>query len=174
MKKIEDYIISIPDFPKPGIVFRDVTGILDDAEGLRITLKALTRTLKGLDFDVVAGLEARGFLFGVSLAALKTKAFVPVRKKGKLPRETVGVDYALEYGTASIEIHKNSIKPGQRVVIVDDLLATGGTAEAAAKLIESLGGIVEKFLFVIELDDLGGREKLKGYNVESLTHFPGH
>lgn len=172
--KIEDYIASVPDFPKPGILFRDVTGILDDANALKMTLKALTRALKGIEFDVVAGLEARGFLFGVSIAALKSKAFVPVRKKGKLPRATVEQSYDLEYGKATIEIHQDAIKPGQRVVIVDDLLATGGTAEAAAKLVERLGGFVEKFLFVIELDDLGGRERLKGYNVESLTHFPGH
>lgn len=174
MKKIEDYIVSVPDFPKPGILFRDVTGILDDAEGLKQTLDSLNQSLEGEDFDLIAGLEARGFLFGVPMAAHYNKAFVPIRKKGKLPRETVAMSYDLEYGQATIEIHKNAIKPGQKVVIVDDLLATGGTAEAAAKLVESLGGIVEKFIFVIELFDLGGREKLKRYKVESLTRFPGH
>lgn len=174
MKKIEDYIVSVPDFPKPGILFRDVTGILDDAEALKQTLNALQDTLKGEDFDLVAGLEARGFLFGVPVAEHFNKAFVPVRKKGKLPRETVQQSYDLEYGEATIEIHKDAIRPGQKVVIIDDLLATGGTAEAAAKLVEKLGGEVVKCLFVIELFDLGGREKLKKYKVESLTRFPGH
>lgn len=174
MKKLEDYIVSVPDFPKPGILFRDVTGILDEPEALKLTLDSLNETIKNTEFDLVAGLEARGFLFGVPMAAHYNKAFVPVRKKGKLPRATVSQSYDLEYGQATIEIHKDSIKPGQKVIIVDDLLATGGTAEAAVKLVESLGGIVAKILFVIELDDLGGREKLKGYNVESLTHFPGH
>jgi len=174
MKKIEDYVVSVPDFPKPGILFRDVTGILDNPEALNLTLDTLNDALKDVDFDLVAGLEARGFLFGVPVAAHFNKAFVPVRKKGKLPRETEEITYDLEYGCASIEIHKDSIKPGQKVVIIDDLLATGGTAEAAARLVERLGGIVVKCLFVIELFDLGGREKLKGYDVASLTRFPGH
>lgn len=174
MKKIEDYIVSVPDFPKPGILFRDVTGILDNPDALKMTLRALDDSLKDVDFDLVAGLEARGFLFGVPVAANLSKAFVPVRKKGKLPRATVQMDYNLEYGKASIEIHKDAIKPGQKVVIIDDLLATGGTAVAAAELVEKLGGIVVKMLFVIELFDLGGREKLNKYQVESLTRFPGH
>ena len=148
MKKIEDYIISVPDFPKPGILFRDITGILNDADGLKLTLDALYKALENIEFDLVAGLEARGFLFGVSLAEHFHKPFVPVRKKGKLPRETVGVTY--------------------------DLLATGGTARAAAHLIEKLGGKVELLLFVIELFDLHGREALKGYNIATLTKFPGH
>lgn len=174
MKRIEDYIISVPDFPKPGILFRDVTGILGDADGLKLTLDTFYKTLEKVEFDVVAGLEARGFLFGVSVAEHFHKPFVPVRKKGKLPRETVGVEYNLEYGQASIEIHKDSIKPGQKVIIVDDLLATGGTAKAAATLIEKLGGKVELCAFVIELFDLHGREALKGYRIETLTKFPGH
>lgn len=174
MKKIEDYIVSVPDFPKPGILFRDVTGILDNPDALKMTLRALDDSLKDVDFDLVAGLEARGFLFGVPVAANLSKAFVPVRKKGKLPRATVQMDYNLEYGKASIEIHKDAIKPGQKVVIIDDLLATGGTAVAAAELVEKLGGIVVKMLFVIELFDLGGREKLNKYQVVSLTRFPGH
>ena len=174
MKQIEDYIISVPDFPKPGILFRDVTGILGDADGLKLTLDSLYKTLEKVEFDVVAGLEARGFLFGVPIAEHFQKPFVPVRKKGKLPRETVSTDYKLEYGGACIEIHKDSIKPGQRVLIVDDLLATGGTAKAAATLVEKLGGNVELFAFVIELFDLHGREALKGYRVESLTKFPEH
>ena len=174
MKSIEDYIKSIPDFPKPGIVFRDITGILEDADGLKITLDTLYSVLEKIEFDVVAGLEARGFLFGVPIAEHFHKPFVAVRKKGKLPRETVSIDYNLEYGQATVEIHKDSIKPGQKAIIVDDLLATGGTAKAAATLIERLGGKVELCAFVIELFDLKGREKLQGYRVESLVKFPGH
>lgn len=174
MKSIEDYIKSIPDFPKPGIVFRDITGVLEDADGLKITLDTLYSVLEKIEFDVVAGLEARGFLFGVPIAEHFHKPFVAVRKKGKLPRETVSIDYNLEYGQATVEIHKDSIKPGQKTIIVDDLLATGGTAKAAATLIERLGGKVELCAFVIELFDLKGREKLQGYRVESLVKFPGH
>ena len=174
MKRIEDYIITVPDFPKPGILFRDVTGILGDAEGLRLTLETLYKVLEKYEFDVVAGLEARGFLFGVPVADHFHKPFVPVRKKGKLPRETIGSDYELEYSRTSIEIHKDSIKPGQKVIIIDDLLATGGTARAAIQLIEKLGGKVECCAFVIELLDLKGREALNGNKVESLTKFPGH
>lgn len=174
MKQIEDYIISVPDFPQPGILFRDVTGILSDADGLKLTLDTLYKVLENVEFDIIAGLEARGFLFGVSVAEHFHKPFVPVRKKGKLPRETVCVEYDLEYGKACMEIHKDSIKPGARVLVVDDLLATGGTAKAAATLIEKLGGKVELFAFVIELLDLHGREALKGYRVESLTKFPEH
>ena len=174
MKSIEDYIISVPDFPQPGILFRDITGVLSDADGLQLTLEALYKALENVEFDLVAGLEARGFLFGVSIAEYFHKPFAPIRKKGKLPRETVGVSYDLEYGQASIEIHKDAVKPGQKVIIIDDLLATGGTAKAAATLVEKLGGNVAMLLFVIELFDLHGRDVLKGYNVESLTKFPGH
>ena len=174
MKQIEDYIISVPDFPKPGILFRDITGILSDADGLKLTLDAFYKMLENVEFDVVVGLEARGFLFGVSIAEHFHKPFVPVRKKGKLPRETISINYQLEYGEACVEIHKDAIKPGQRVLIVDDLLATGGTAKAAATMIEKLGAKVALCAFVIELFDLHGREKLQGYRVESLTKFPGH
>ena len=171
MKRIEDYIISVPDFPKPGILFRDVTGILNDADGLKLTLDALYKTLENVEFDVVVGLEARGFLFGVPIAEHFHKPFVPERKTGKLPRETVGVSYSLEYGQAYMEIHKDAIKPRQKVIIVDDLLATGGTAKAATHLIEKVGGTVECCVFIIELMDLKGREVLNGYRVESLTKF---
>ena len=174
MKSIEDYIISVPDFPKPGILFRDVTGILGNSKALRLTLDTLYRMLDNYEFDAIAGLEARGFLFGVSVAEHFGKPFIPVRKKGKLPRETVSVEYDLEYGSASIEIHKDALKAGDRIVIVDDLLATGGTAKAAIKLIEKLGGKIECCAFVIELFDLKGREVLDGYRVETLTKFPGH
>lgn len=171
MKRIEDYIISVSDFPKPGIVFRDITGILGDADGLKLTLDAFYKALENIEFDVVVGLEARGFLFGVPIAEHFHKPFVPERKKGKLPRETVEITYDLEYGTACMEIHKDAIKPGQRVIIVDDLLATGGTAKAAATLVEKMGGKVECFAFVIELADLKGREALEGYNIKSITQF---
>ena len=171
MKRIEDYIIAVPDFPKPGVLFRDITGILSDPDGLKLTLDAFYKTLENVNFDVVVGLEARGFLFGVPIAEHFHKPFVPERKKGKLPRETVEVTYNLEYGTACMEVHKDAIKPGQRVVIVDDLLATGGTAKAAAHLVEKMGGKVECFAFVIELADLKGREVLDGYRVETLTKF---
>ena len=172
--KIEDYIISVPDFPKPGILFRDITGILGNADALKLTMDSLYKVLEKTEFDAVAGLEARGFLFGMSVAERFHKPFVPVRKKGKLPRETVGITYDLEYGTACIEIHKDAIKPGDRVVLIDDLLATGGTARAAIQLIEKVGGKVECCAFIIELLDLKGRDVLSGYRVESLTQFPGH
>ena len=171
MKRIEDYIIAVPDFPKPGIIFQDITGILSDPDGLKHTLDTFYKTLENVEFDVVVGLEARGFLFGVPIAEHFHKPFVPERKKGKLPRETIGVSYDLEYGQAHMEIHKDAIKPGQRVVIVDDLLATGGTAKAAAHLVEKMGGKVECFAFVIELADLKGREVLDSYRVESLTKY---
>ena len=171
MKRIEDYIVSVPDFPKPGIIFRDITGILGDADALKLTLDTLYKTLENIKFDVVAGLEARGFLFGVPIAEHFHKPFVPIRKKGKLPRETVEISYDLEYGNACMEIHKDAIKPGEKVLIVDDLLATGGTAKAAAHLVEKTGGAVGCCIFIIELGDLKGREALEGYRVESITKF---
>ena len=174
MKNLEKYIYSIPDFPKPGILFRDVTGVLDSAEGFQLAIDALTVHLAPRDFDLVAGIESRGFIFGAPVAYKFGTGFVPVRKPGKLPREKIRQEYALEYSTAVLEIHADAIKPGQRVVIVDDLLATGGTAEAAAKLVERLGGEVVKMIFLIELYDLGGRKRLSKYEVESLVRFPGH
>lgn len=173
MKKLEDYVISIPDFPEPGIIFRDVTSILQDPEGLQLSIHEMMHLLEGTEFDVVVGAESRGFLFGMPLAYNKRKSFVPIRKKGKLPRKTISREYALEYGTAEIEIHKDSIFPGQRVVLVDDLLATGGTAKAAIELIEELGGKVVKVLFLMELSGLNGRDKLEGYDVESVIAYPG-
>ena len=147
MKKLEDYVVSIPDYPEPGIIFRDVTSILQDAEGLKLAIDSLQAELDGLDFDVIAGTESRGFIFGMPIAYNLHKPFVLVRKKGKLPRETVSASYDLEYGSAEIEMHKDSIKPGQKVVLIDDLIATGGTIEAAAKLVESLGGEVVRIIF---------------------------
>ena len=173
MKKIEEYVRSIPDFPEPGIIFRDVTSILQDPDGLKLSIDLIQEKLEGLDFDVIAGTESRGFIFGVPVAYNMHKAFVPVRKKGKLPCETVSREYALEYGTAAIEIHKDAIKPGQKVVVIDDLIATGGTIEAAVKLIEELGGEVVKVVFLMELAGLKGRERLKDYEVESVICYEG-
>lgn len=173
MKKIEEYVRSIPDFPERGIIFRDVTSILQDAQGLRLAIDLMQEKLKDVDFDVVAGTESRGFIFGVPIAYNMEKSFVPVRKKGKLPCETVSMEYDLEYGTAQIEIHKDAIRPGQKVVVIDDLIATGGTVEAAVKLIESLGGEVVKIVFLMELAGLEGRKKLAGYDVESVICYEG-
>ena len=173
MKKLEDYVISIPDFPEPGIIFRDVTSILQDADGLNLAIDALLKMVDGLDFDVVLGPESRGFIFGMPVAYASHKSFVPVRKKGKLPRETVSAKYELEYGTAEIEIHKDAIRPGQKVVIIDDLIATGGTIEAISGLVEQLGGKVVKICVVMELAGLCGREKLKNYTVESAIIYEG-
>ncbi len=173
MKKIEDYVMSIPNFPEEGIIFRDVTSVLQDAEGLHLAIDLIQEKLKGLEFDVVAGPESRGFIFGVPVAYNMKKAFIPIRKKGKLPRETVSVEYDLEYGSASIEIHKDAIQPGQKVVIIDDLIATGGTTEAMVKLVEMLGGTVVKIVYLMELAGLCGREKVPGYDVESVIVYPG-
>ena len=173
MKKLEEYVRSIPDFPEPGIIFRDVTSILQDADGLQLAIDSIQEKLKDVDVDVIAGTESRGFIFGVPVAYNMHKAFVPVRKKGKLPCETVSREYALEYGTAAIEIHKDAIKPGQKVVVIDDLIATGGTIEAAVKLIEELGGEVVKVVFLMELAGLKGRERLKDYDVESVICYEG-
>ena len=172
-RKLEDYVVTIPDFPEPGIMFRDITSVIQDPDGLKLAVDGLTDLVKDLDFDLVLGPESRGFIFGVPVAYLLGKGFVPVRKKGKLPRETVSQKYDLEYGQAEIEIHKDAVKPGQKVVIVDDLIATGGSAEAAVKLVEQLGGQVVKMVFVMELAGLNGREKLKGYDVDSLIIYPG-
>lgn len=166
MKKIEEYVRSIPDFPEEGIIFRDVTSILQDADGLRLSIDLMQKELEGIDFDVVVGPESRGFIFGVPIAYNLHKAFVPVRKKGKLPCETVQMEYDLEYGSAVIEMHKDSIKAGQKVVIIDDLMATGGTIEAIVKLIEMLGAEVVKIVFLMELAGLKGRDKLIDKNIE--------
>ncbi len=173
MKKVEDYIRTIPDFPEEGIMFRDVTTVLQDAEGFHLAIDEMQKLLSDTEFDVIVGAESRGFIFGAPLAYNMKKAFVPVRKKGKLPCETVEATYELEYGTATIEMHKDSIKPGQKVVIVDDLIATGGTIEAAAKLIEELGGEVVKIVFLLELAGLNGREKLAKYDVATVVTYPG-
>lgn len=173
MKKLEEYVRSIPDFPEKGIIFRDVTSVLQDADGLALAIDLMQEKLKDVDFDLVVGPESRGFIFGVPIAYNLHKPFIPIRKKGKLPCETVSIQYELEYGTAELEIHKDAIRPGHRVVIIDDLIATGGTNEAMVKLIEGLGGKVVKTVFLMELAGLKGREKLKGYDVESVIAYPG-
>ena len=173
MKKVEDYIRTIPDFPEEGIMFRDITTVLQDADGFALAIDEMQKLLADTEFDVIVGAESRGFIFGAPLAYNMKKAFVPVRKKGKLPCETVEATYELEYGTATIEMHKDSIKPGQKVVIVDDLIATGGTIEAAAKLIEELGGEVVKIVFLLELAGLDGRARLSKYQVETVVTYPG-
>ena len=173
MKKIEDYVRSIPDFPEPGIIFRDITSVLQDADGLQLAIDSMQDCLKDTDVDVIVGTESRGFIFGVPIAYNLHKPFVPVRKKGKLPCETVSRSYDLEYGSATIEMHKDAIKPGQKVVLVDDLIATGGTMEAAARLVEELGGKVVKIIFLIELAGLKGREKLAKYDVASVICYDG-
>lgn len=173
MKSVESYVRSIPDFPEPGIIFRDVTSVLQDPEGLKLSIDGIMDLLKDTEFDVVVGPESRGFIFGVPIAYNMGKAFVPVRKKGKLPCETIEMAYDLEYGQAVIEMHRDSIKPGQKVVIVDDLMATGGTVEAIVKLIEQLGGEVVKICFLMELAGLKGRDKLAGYDVASVICYEG-
>lgn len=172
-KKLEEYVTTIPDFPEPGILFRDITSVLQDPDGLHLAIDGLCEQLKDLDFDLVAGPESRGFIFGTPIADRLHKGFVLVRKKGKLPRETISEKYDLEYGQAEIEIHKDAVKPGQKVVLVDDLIATGGSARAAINLIERLGGKVVRVAFVMELAGLKGRKKLDGYDVRSLIVYPG-
>ena len=172
-ERLEDYVRTIPDFPEPGIMFRDITTVLSDADGLKLAIDEMAKKLENVDFDVIAGAESRGFIFGAALAYNLHKPFILVRKKGKLPCETVQQTYDLEYGTATIEIHKDAVQPGEKVVIVDDLIATGGTVEAAAQLIEKLGGEVVMMVFLMELAGLCGREKLKKYNVESVICYEG-
>ncbi len=173
MKKLEDYVRTIPDFPEPGIMFRDVTSVLQDADGFKLAIDSMLKLLDGVSFDVIAGAESRGFIFGAPLAYALGKPFILIRKKGKLPCETVSKTYELEYGSAEIEIHADAIRPGQKVVLVDDLIATGGTIEAAAGLIEQLGGDVVKIIFLMELAGLNGREKLKNYEVDAVITYEG-
>ncbi|MBQ0042841.1 MAG: adenine phosphoribosyltransferase [Lachnospiraceae bacterium] len=173
MKKLEDYVRSIPDFPEPGIIFRDVTSVLQDADGLALAIDTMQDMIKDIDVDVIVGAESRGFIFGAPLAYNMHKPFVLIRKKGKLPCETVEKSYALEYGTATIEMHKDSIKKGQKVLVVDDLIATGGTTKAMIELIEELGGEVAGVVVMMELCGLNGREAIKGYPLYSAIQYEG-
>ncbi|MBO6307251.1 MAG: adenine phosphoribosyltransferase [Oribacterium sp.] len=172
-EKLEDYVMTIPDFPEPGIMFRDITSLIQDPDGLHDAIDGLKNLLKDVKFDKVLGLESRGFIFGTPIAYEFKKGFVPVRKKGKLPRETVSAKYELEYGEAEIEIHKDSISKGEKVVIIDDLIATGGTLEASCKLVEELGGEVACIALVMELAGLEGRKKLEKYDVRTLITYEG-
>ena len=171
MKKLEEYVRTIPNFPEEGVMFRDVTSVLQDKDGLRMSVDRMQELLKDIEFDMIIGPESRGFIFGVPIAYNMYKPFIPVRKKGKLPRETIEQEYDLEYGTATLEIHKDAIKSGQKVVIVDDLIATGGTTVAITKLVERLGGEIIKIVALMELEDLNGRAKLEGYDVKSVIKY---
>ena len=172
--RLADFVREIPDFPKPGVLFRDVTGILESGEGFNLALSEIAEALEGVRFDLVAAPESRGFIFGAAIAARYGKAFVPIRKPGKLPRETISEDYDLEYGKATLHMHADAVIRGERAVVVDDLLATGGTAAAAARLVERLGGTVVKMIFPIELEGFQARANaLKGYDVVSLVKYRG-
>jgi adenine phosphoribosyltransferase len=171
MDNLKKLIREVPDFPKPGINFYDITTLLKQADGLRLTVDALSAQFRDEPVDVVLGIEARGFIFAPALAYHLNAGFVPVRKPSKLPAETAKISYALEYGEDTLEIHRDAVTPGQRVIIADDLLATGGTAKAAVDLVESLGGVVAGLVFVVELEFLPGRAKLAGYDVRSLIKY---
>ena len=173
MHPIDKYIRTIPDFPEEGIMFRDITTVTQDPEGLKLAVDSMTDLIKDLDFDVMAGVESRGFVFGTPVAYNLGKGFSLIRKKGKLPYETIAQEYDLEYGTATIEMHTDALKPGQKVVLIDDLIATGGTAKAAINLIEKLGGEVAGCVYMIELAGLEGRKKLEGYRVEAAICYEG-
>ncbi len=174
MKTVEDYVRSIPDFPEPGVIFRDITTVIKDPEGFKLAIDGMEQFMEGLDFDLVVGTESRGFIFGAPIARDFDKGLILIRKKGKLPCDTISEEYDLEYGKAEIEIHKDAIRPGQRVVIVDDLIATGGTVEATIRLVEKLGAEVVKIVFLMELAGLKGREHLAGYDVDSVIIYPGN
>ncbi len=171
MEELRSLIREVPDFPKPGILFYDITTLLKDSKGLSQVADRLAEAASGVDVDLVAGIESRGFLMGPALALRLETGFALMRKPGRLPAAVTSVEYELEYGTDSMEVHTDAIRPGQRVLIVDDLLATGGTAAAAAGLVERLGGQVAGLLFIIELDFLRGRDRLDGYAVTSLLHY---
>ncbi len=173
---LKDYIRSIPDYPKKGILFRDITTLIKNADAFKETINQIVDRSKDLNIDKIAAIESRGFVFASAVSYILNKPFIMLRKKNKLPAETFAIDFELEYGTATIEVHKDSITKNDSVLIIDDLIATGGTAEGAAKLVEMSGGNVAGFIFVINLFDLGGCDKLKrsNYKVENLIEFPGH
>ncbi len=173
MKELKDYVRTIPDFPEPGIMFRDITTVLQDADGLHLAIDTMEELVRDLDYDVVVGAESRGFILGTPIAYNEHKPFILIRKKGKLPCETESQDYDLEYGKATLEIHKDAIKPGQKVLLVDDLIATGGTTEAMIKLIEKLGGEVAGVVVLMELAGLNGRERIRDYVLKSAISYPG-
>lgn len=173
MKELKDYVTTIPNFPKEGIMFRDITSVIEDKDGLKLAIDSIQEALKDVDFNIVMAPESRGFIFGMPVAYNMNKGFVPVRKKGKLPRETISEDYALEYGTATLEIHKDSLKPGDKVVIIDDLIATGGTLEAIIRLARRSGAEVVKVVSLIELVDFKVRDKITDVEIESVIKYEG-
>ncbi|MTH98400.1 adenine phosphoribosyltransferase [Roseibium sp. RKSG952] len=175
-QELIDAIRTIPDYPKEGIIFRDITTLLGDARAFRRAVDALVQPWAGSKVDQVAGIEARGFILGGAVAHQLSAGFVPIRKKGKLPHETVRIAYSLEYGLDEMEMHKDAIRPGEKVIVVDDLIATGGTAEAACKLLQSMGAEIVAACFIVDLPDLGGRSRLEALNVpvRTLVEFPGH
>lgn len=171
MMDLKKIIRDVPDFPKAGVIFKDITTLLKDKDAFRYTIDKMIERFKGEDIDLIVGIESRGFIFGPILAYHLNAGFIPVRKPGKLPAETVRESYDLEYGKDAVEIHKDAIDPGNKVLIVDDLLATGGTSQATAKMIEKIGGIVVGFAFLIELEFLKGRDKIKDYNIFSMITY---
>ena len=173
MKTIKDYIRTIPDFPIKGIQFRDITTLVDNADGFKLAVDTMCDMVKDLDFDIIAGAESRGFIFAAPMAYNMHKPFVLIRKKGKLPFKTISQSYDLEYGSTEIEMHTDSFKPGAKVLIVDDLIATGGTTKAMIKLVEKLGGIVAGVCVLVELVDLKGRERIKDYRLDSVVTYEG-
>ncbi|GGE05151.1 adenine phosphoribosyltransferase [Tsuneonella deserti] len=175
-EQLRNLVRSVPDFPVPGVLFRDITTLISHAEGLRAAVGHLVDRARASGAQAIAGMEARGFIFGAAVAIELGVGFIPVRKPGKLPVPTVGIDYQLEYGSDRLEVDPTAILPGQKVAIVDDLIATGGTALAAAELLRKVGGVVDQALFVIDLPDLGGAERLRSANVgvDALMSFPGH
>lgn len=168
---LKEVIRSIPNYPQEGVIFRDITTLLKDPKAMIYAIDELKKTLEAVEFDYVLGPESRGFIFGMPVAYEMQKGFIPIRKKGKLPHEVVSQEYELEYGTATIEMHKDALKKGDKVVIVDDLLATGGTAKATIDMVEKVGAEVVGLHFLIELDFLKGRENLKGYSIEAVLHY---
>jgi len=173
MKELQDYVRTIPDFPEPGIMFRDITSVLESADGFQLAVDAMLECIKDVDFDIFALAESRGFVFGSAMAYKLHKPMILIRKKGKLPCETISQEYELEYGSAELEIHKDSVKPGMKVIILDDLIATGGTLKASCQLVERLGGEVVDIVALMELEGLKGRTKLEGYRVDTVLKYPG-
>lgn len=173
MKDLKDFIVTIPNYPKEGIMFRDITSVIQSAEGLQLAIDSMQNLVKDIDYDVIVGPESRGFVFGMPMAYNDHKPFVMVRKPGKLPRETISQSYDLEYGSATLEIHKDALYPGEKVLIVDDLIATGGTTEAIVKLVERLDAKVAGMVFLMELKGLHGRDRLKDYRIEAAISYDG-
>ena len=173
MKELKDYVRTIPNYPEEGIMFRDITSVIQDADGLKLAIDSMLECVKNIEFDKIVGPESRGFVFGMPVAYMLNKGFCMVRKKGKLPYKTIEASYELEYGSATVEMHIDAIKPGEKVVIIDDLIATGGTLEAITEMVEKLGGEVVKIVTLMELRGIPHKEKLSKYNMESVISYEG-